>query len=235
MTALNHQITTPVIDLVAAQVERILAAEASGHDWQHIRRVWVTAARLAVEEKADVVIVVLAALLHDVDDRKLTGDDSTETLLPTARRILAEAGANAALIETVCSTIKMTGFHKGLDGGAERSLEAHILSDADQLDAIGAIGVARTFVYGASRGRPMFEPDVMPMTTFTAAQYDANKGSTVAHFFEKLLKLRTMMATETGRREANVRHARMVDFLDAFFIESDAPDAWFEMLSAYRD
>ncbi|WP_327210535.1 HD domain-containing protein [Rhizobium leguminosarum] len=235
MTALNHHITTDVIGLVADQVERILATEGSGHDWQHIRRVWFTAAKLAVVEKADVVVVILAALLHDVDDRKLTGDDSTETLLPTARRILAEAGAKAALIETVCSTIKMTGFHKGLDGGTERSLEAHILSDADQLDAIGAIGVARTFVFGASRRRPMFEPDVMPMTTFTVAQYDANKGSTIAHFFEKLLKLRTMMATETGRREANVRHARMVDFLDAFFIESAAPAAWFEMLSAYRD
>jgi uncharacterized protein len=235
MTASHTQSTTPLVDLVAAEVERILSTEGSGHDWQHIRRVWLTAERLALEEKADVIVTVLAALLHDVDDRKLTGDDDTEKLLPSARRILAEAGATAALIETVCVTIRMTGFHKSIDGGAARSLEAHILSDADQLDAIGAIGIARTFVYGASRKRAMFEPDVLPMTTFTAAQYDANRGSTVAHFFEKLLKLRTMMATTTGRREAHIRHARMVDFLDAFFVEAAAPTAWFDLLEAYRD
>ncbi|MCS4088575.1 HD domain-containing protein [Rhizobium sp. BK176] len=223
-----------IVDEVALQVENLLADEGSGHDWQHIRRVWKTAALLGYHESADIYVVSLAALLHDVDDRKLTGDITTEDALPTARRIMAAAGVDAVDLETVCDTIKMIGFHKMLDGGRERTLEAHILSDADQLDAIGAIGIARTFVYGASKKRPMFDPEDTPMVDFTAAQYDANKGSTINHFFEKLLKLRERMHTESGRLEAEKRHATMVSFLGDFFDESSAPKKWTEMLAEYR-
>lgn len=223
-----------VIDAVALEVEKLLAGEGSGHDWQHIRRVWKTAERLGYFENADGFVVSLAALLHDVDDRKLTGDIATQATLPTARRIMAKAGVDAAVLETVCETIKMTGFHKTLDGGCSRTLEAHILSDADQLDAIGAVGIARTFVYGASRKRSMFDPLDFPMQEFTAAQYDANKGSTVNHFFEKLLKLRDRMHTESGRLEAEKRHATMVSFLDDFFDETAAPPEWTTLLDKHR-
>lgn len=223
-----------IIKAVARDVEKLLANEGSGHDWQHIRRVWRTAVQLADMEGADETVVALAALLHDVDDRKLTGDATTAERLPTGRRIMAAAGVDPVLAETVCDTIKMTGFHKSIDGNQERTLEAHILSDADQLDAIGAIGIARTFVYGASKKRPMFDPDHFPMERFTAAEYDANEGSTVNHFFEKLLRLRGLMFTESGRIEAQTRHSRMVSFLDDFFEESFAPPEWTDLLNKYR-
>ncbi|NTF18149.1 HD domain-containing protein [Agrobacterium rubi] len=221
------------IDRVAAAVEAHLADEGSGHDWPHIRRVRKVAEQLAHEEGADVQVAVLAALLHDVDDRKLTGDLQTEIDLPMARRMMADAGVGMNLAETVCDTIGMIGFHKSLKNARERSLEARIVSDADQLDAIGNVGIARTFVYGASKKRPMFEPDNMPMTEFTAEQYDTNRGSTVNHFFEKLLKLRGLMGTASGRKEAEIRHGRMVTFLRDFFIETDAPQEWMEMLEPF--
>ncbi len=219
---------------VERAVEAMLSDEGSGHDWHHIARVLKTAAKLALEEKADLKIVMLAALLHDVDDRKVSGDLSSEDALPTVHAILANAGAAQELVEVVCETIKMTGFHKSLKSDRSRSLEAHIVSDADQLDAIGAVGIARTFVYGASRRRPMFEPYDFPMTEFTAEQYVANHGSTINHFFEKLLKLRSMMFTEAGRREAQRRHERMVVYLDAFFEETSAPEEWGRLLDTYR-
>jgi uncharacterized protein len=223
-----------IVDAVALEVEKLLANEGSGHDWQHIHRVWKTASLLGYRENANSYVVSLAALLHDVDDRKLTGDLTTEEALPTARRIMATAGVEPDTVETVCETIKMTGFHKSLGGERSRTLEAHILSDADQLDAIGAVGIARTFVYGASRKRSMFDPSDFPMQEFTAAQYDANKGSTVNHFFEKLLKLRGRMHTESGRLEAEKRHATMVSFLDDFFDETAAPREWIALLDVHR-
>lgn len=234
MTSSNIEHPSPIVGLVAKEVAQILADEGSGHDWQHISRVRATAEKLAIAESADIDVVALSALLHDVDDRKVTGDNTTEKLLPNARRILSEAGADIGLSTVVCDTIRMTGFHKSLIEGPDRTLEAQILSDADQLDAIGAVGIARTFVYGASRNRPMFTPDAMPMIDFTAEEYDRNQGSTVAHFFEKLLKLRDMMATTAGRDEARIRHMRMVDFLDAFFSETRAPLEWTKMLDVHR-
>ncbi|MBY3155198.1 phosphohydrolase [Rhizobium laguerreae] len=223
-----------IIEAVAGEVEKLLAGEGSGHDWQHIHRVWKTAERLGYFENANGFVVSLAALLHDVDDRKLTGDNATEATHPSARRIMAIAGVDVDVIEIVCETISMTGFYKSLDGDRFVTLEAKVLSDADQLDAIGAVGIARTFVYGASKKRSMFDPDRLPMTDFTASQYDANKGPTVNHFFEKLLKLRDLMHTEAGRIEAGKRHATMVSFLDDFFREAAAPREWKELLDRYR-
>lgn len=219
---------------VVAAVKAFHEHEGSGHDWQHIRRVCATAGRLAREEGADLDIVMLIALLHDVDDRKLTGDINTEKTLPSARRIMTEAGIAAAVIETVLEGIGSIGFHKTLSGDVQRSLEARIVSDSDQLDAIGAIGIARTFVYGAFKSRQMFDPDEVPMETFTKEEYAANKGTTVAHFFEKLLKLHTMMHTAAGRREGQTRHHMMVEYLDAFFREVDAPEEWKLRLEKHR-
>ncbi len=221
-------------DQVVAAVKAFHEHEGSGHDWQHIRRVCATAGRLAREEKADIDVVMLIALLHDVDDRKLTGDVNTEKTLPAARRIMTEAGIEAEIIETVLKGIASIGFHKTLSGNVERSLAAKVVSDADQLDAIGAVGIARTFVYGAFKSRPMFDPDEIPMETFTKEQYAANTGSTVAHFFEKLLKLHTMMHTSAGLKEGRIRHRMMVNYLEAFFREVDAPAEWAQRLEKYR-
>nr|WP_250808404.1 HD domain-containing protein [Neorhizobium tomejilense] len=222
------------ISAVASLVEELHLHEGSGHDWQHIRRVWLTAENIGRKMGADILVVAAAALLHDADDRKLTGDIATEDALPTARCIMAKSGMETAVIERVCDTVRMIGFHKSLKGIQPDTLEAMVVSDADQLDAIGAVGIARTFVYGASRQRAMFDPDRLPMTEFTAAQYDKDEGHTVSHFFEKLLKLRERMFTEAGRIEADRRHRRMVDFLEGFFEETSAQEAWSELLSSYR-
>jgi uncharacterized protein len=226
--------TSSAIDTVANFVEAMLRNEGSGHDWLHIFRVTQTAVKLAHAENADVDVVTLAALLHDVDDRKVTGDVESESTLANAKHMMAEAGVDEDLAGRVLDTIRATGFHKSLGRDTNRTLEAHILSDADQLDAIGAIGIARTFVYGASKQRPMFCPDESPMENFDRESYVKNQGSTVAHFFEKLLKLKTMMHTGAGKREAEIRHARMVDFLDAFFEEVAAPAEWIMRLDPYR-
>lgn len=221
-------------DQVVAAVKAFHEHEGSGHDWQHIRRVCATAGRLACEEKADIDVVMLIALLHDVDDRKLTGDVNTEKTLPAARRIMTEAGIEPEIVETVLKGIASIGFHKTLSGNVERSLAAKVVSDADQLDAIGAVGIARTFVYGAFKSRPMFDPDEIPMETFTKEQYAANTGSTVAHFFEKLLKLHTMMHTPAGLKEGRIRHRMMVNYLDSFFREVDASAEWTQRLEKHR-
>jgi uncharacterized protein len=219
---------------VADAVEAMLCNEGSGHDWQHIRRVVHVADKLARAEGANLTVVVLSAYLHDVDDRKVTGDLMSETTLANAIRIMKDAGVGDDVAQTVLETIRATGFHKSFGKPINRTLEAHILSDADQLDAIGAVGIARTFVYGASKHRPMFTPDEAPMENFDKESYVKNEGSTVAHFFEKLLKLRTMMHTAAGRREAEIRHVRMVDYLDAFFEEVNAPREWHVRLEPYR-
>lgn len=219
---------------VSAAVESHLKHEGSGHDWQHIYRVWQTANKLAAEEGANAQVVSLAALLHDVDDYKLTDDPTSEEKLPTARKMMSEAGIDEATIETVCTTIKSTGFAKSLVGDMQRSLEAHILSDADQLDAVGAIAVARVFTYGGHKNRPIFDPESDPQTHTTRESYTKNKSCGISHFFEKLLKLRHMMHTPSAKAEAGIRHQHMVAFLNQFFEEAAAPSIWKERLNEYR-
>lgn len=219
---------------VAAAVESHLKYEGSGHDWQHIYRVWQTAKKLAEEEGANTQIVSLAALLHDVDDYKLTNDATSEDKLPTARKIMAEAGIDAQLTEEVCLTIKSIGYSKSLSGTQIRSLEADLLSDADMLDALGAVGLARTFTYCGHKGNGMFDPENLPREGLMQAEYRKNASPSVTHCFEKLLKLRTLMVTAAGKAEAEIRHQRMVGFLDDFFAEAAAPTVWKDLLKPYR-
>jgi uncharacterized protein len=219
---------------VAGLVQKHLENEGSGHDWEHIRRVWQTAARLAAEEKADAELVELAALLHDVDDAKLTGDLATEITLPTARRFMAGADVPATRAESVCAILKASGYHKSLDGDGAKTLEAHILSDADYLDAMGAIGIARAFAYGGNKGRPLFEPAAIPREHISRAEYVSTTTNSISHFFEKILRLRDKITTAAGKAEAARRHARMLRYLEDFFDETAAPPEWRQRLDAYR-
>lgn len=219
---------------VAQAVETHLKHEGSGHDWQHIYRVWQIAQKLALQEKADVTIVSLAALLHDVDDYKLTGDATSEDKLPTARQFLKQAKVEADVAESVCDVIKNIGFSKAMAGTQVRSREAHILSDADLLDAIGAVGIARTFTYCGNKGFGMFDPARLPQENLTQEQYRKNGAPSVTHFFEKLLKLRKLMHTPAGKAEAEIRHQRMVAFLDNFFDEAAVEPIWKDLLGFYR-
>ncbi|WIG61335.1 MAG: HD domain protein [Ktedonobacterales bacterium] len=201
-----------------AFVKEQLARDSSGHDWWHIARVRRLARIIAREEGADLLVCELAALLHDVADDKIAGDE--ETGLRTVRGWLESHGVESDVVERVMEIIATMSF-----GGGNRppmqTLEGRVVQDADRLDAIGAVGVARAFAYGGSRGRALYNPDVAPQEYANKEQYRANSGTTINHFYEKLLLLKERMNTEYARRLAEQRHAYMLAFLDEFAAEWD--------------
>jgi uncharacterized protein len=219
---------------VAELVKAKLSGEGSGHDWEHIERVWKTIQKLAQEENADIELAELAALLHDVDDAKLTGDLTTEKTLPTAYQFMREVGLPEPRQEQVANVIRGSGYHKSLDGQGGATLEQNLLSDADYLDAIGAIGIARCFAYGGYKSRPIFIPGEAPRETISRADYVSTNTNSVNHFFEKLLRLKDKMVTRSGKTEAAKRHSRMVRYIEDFFEEVGAPAEWAELLKPYR-
>jgi uncharacterized protein len=209
-------------ELILRTAEHVRAAfqhDSSGHDWWHLHRVWQTALRLAREERADRFVVELAALLHDLDDWKLqpNGDGS-----PTrAEAWLRELGVEPTVRDRVCAIITHLSF-KG--AGVENridTLEGRIVQDADRLDAIGAVGIARAFAYGGSRGRALHDPTQEPQRHETFEQYRQNQGTTLNHFHEKLLLLKDRMNTAAGKRLAEGRHAYLEGFLERFLAEWD--------------
>jgi uncharacterized protein len=201
-------------------VRKRLLGECSGHDWWHTSQVFKNAVALAQAEKADLFIVSLAALLHDVADYKLHGGDC-EVGPATARRWLEKQGVVATDIEHVCGIIRDMSFKGARVKSAMPSLEGKIVQDADRLEAIGATGIARAFAYGGRMGRIIYDPDIKPVQHKTFRAYKRNASPTINHFYEKLLLLKDLMNTKSARRIARVKHARMVIFLKAFFEECD--------------
>lgn len=185
--------------------QQIFAADASGHDFDHTIRVFHMATRLAEEEGADIFAVQLAALLHDVDDKKLSPQTCEGKLRAVA--FMEENGADAVLIQTVVDIISRISFSAHL--APPDTIEGKCVQDADRLDAMGAIGIGRAFAFGGSRGRRMHDPEGQDVQ------------STVAHFYEKLLLLKDSMHTATGRRLAAQRHQFMQAFLTQFYAEWD--------------
>lgn len=209
-----------VIERTADYVKAILSGEGSGHDWWHTCRVWKTARRIGQTEHADLQVVELAALLHDIADWKTHGGDSTVGP-EVARQWLVPLGVDGKVVEHVCRIIADISF-KG--AGVEQpvlSLEGQVVQDADRLDAIGAIGIARAFAYGGAKGRLIHNPEVQPQQHQTAKAYLNSGGTTVNHFYEKLLLLKDRMNTATGRAIAEERHQFMEEFLRRFFEEWD--------------
>jgi uncharacterized protein len=208
-----------LVDEAAAAVRRAMEGEGSGHDWWHVWRVWRMAGRLArAEAKADRRVVELGALLHDLGDWKFHGGDE-EAAPREAGRLLRRLGAPADVIvrvQAVCREVSYKGA-----GVADRptSLETKIVQDADRLDAIGAIGIARTFAYGGAKGRSMYEPGEKPVLHRTFAAYKKSRGHTINHFHEKLLLLKARLHTRAARRIAKERHAYLVAFLARFHRE----------------
>lgn len=194
-------------------VRQELSADSSGHDWWHIQRVVNLARVIAREEGADSYVCELAALLHDIADYKIAGDE--ESGLRRVREWLEAQGVDAAVADHVMEIIGTMSF-----GGGNRppmaTLEGRVVQDADRLDAIGAIGVARAFAFGGSRGRALHDPDEAPQQYASKEAYHASGSSTINHFHEKLLSLRDRMNTAYARRLAEQRHRYMEAFLDEF-------------------
>lgn len=221
-----------IIEDVKNRVELLLGEEQNGHGIDHMFRVLDLAVKFAVEENADLETVALSALLHDVDDYKLVGQEAAGRL-ENAHKILAEVGIDDDKKFEVISIVGNMGYSKLLEGIRPISLEGKIVSDADMCDAIGVQGIIRVRDYSASKGRPFFDKDTWPLLEQSPEEYKKRtSGSSVNHMFEKLLKLKDLMLTEAGKTEATVRHNSMVEFLRDFFREQDMAE-WSEYLENY--
>jgi uncharacterized protein len=207
-----------VIDQTANHVKTVLSGDNTGHDWWHVYRVWIIAHRIGQDEKANRLIVELAALLHDIADWKLhDGDVSVGPQM--AKDWLDSVGLDPSMTEHVCQIIAGLSFKSAGVVQPIHSLEGKVVQDADRLDAIGAIGIARAFAYGGAKGQAIYDPAVQPAEHRTAEAYLKSGGTTINHFSEKLLLLKDRMNTATGRVIAEGRHQFMEDYLRRFFEE----------------
>lgn len=207
-----------IVSQTAEYIKEKLSGEGSGHDWWHVFRVWKNAVHIGKEENADLFVVELAALLHDIADWKFQdGDDAVGPQM--AREWLEKLAVAENIIVHVCEIIKDASF-KGAGVVAKmKTIEGMVVQDADRLDAIGAIGIARAFAYGGSKGREMHNPEIKPEKHESFAEYKKNKSSTINHFYEKLLLLKELMNTATAKTMAEKRHKVMEEFLNEFFQE----------------
>ena len=210
--------TTNLIETTIQFVKATLAQAEGGHDWFHIERVYKNAVLIAASENCDLVIVQLGALLHDIADSKF--HDGDESIGPrTARTFLESEKVEPAIIDHVIAIIENISFKGGKVERQFSSIELDIVQDADRLDAIGAIGIARTFNYGGFKNRALYNPEIEPNLTMTKDEYKNNEAPTINHFYEKLLLLKDKMNTTTGKQIAQDRHRYMEDFLEQFYAE----------------
>lgn len=201
-------------------VKEVLANAEGGHDWFHIQRVYNNTLLIAKEEKVDVLVVSLGALLHDIADAKFHAGD--ETVGPRkARNFLDALGVDKMTIDHVVNIIENISFKSSLKDPIRQqkkfsSKELDVVQDADRLDAIGAIGIARAFNYGGFKNRQLYNPEIAPNPKMTKEVYKKAKGPTINHFYEKLLLLKNKMNTKAGAKLAENRHQFMLDYLAQF-------------------
>lgn len=206
-----------VLHRANAHVRTLLAGDSTGHDWWHIERVRRTALTIARQEGGDLYIVELAAILHDVADWKFSGDSAAGPR--EVRAWLEEQEVEPASIDHVCQIVEQLSYKGAGVATPMSSLEGEAVQDADRLEALGAIGIARAFAYGGSKGRPIYDPAIPPEMHASFAAYKKNSGPTINHFYEKLLLLKDRMNTATGRRLAAARHEFMQQYLEQFYAE----------------
>jgi len=207
-----------VIEKTIQFVKQQLQNAEGGHDWFHIERVWKNAKLIAQQEDCDTGIVELGALLHDIADSKF--HDGDETVGPRiARDFLESLELPEEIIVHIENIIKYISFKGGNQEQAFKSNELDIVQDADRLDALGAIGIARTFNYGGFKNRAIYNPDIQPDLNMTVEQYKKSTAPTINHFYEKLLLLKDRMNTKTGKQLAQKRHDYMEGFLKQFYAE----------------
>ena len=203
-------------DETEAYVRSLLELEGSGHDWWHIYRVKEIAEQLAREEGADPFICIMAALLHDLADEKVAGDEQKGKKL--VERWLQKLQLERKTAERIMEIIRTLSY-KGGGGAPMRTIEGKVVQDADRLDAIGAIGIARAFVFSGSRGQIIHHPDKLPNIHMSAEEYMKRDTTAINHFYEKLLKLKDLMNTEKGKELAAGRHRVMLEYLEVFHRE----------------
>ncbi|OOG62998.1 HD domain-containing protein [Flavobacterium sp. A45] len=201
-------------------VKEQLANAEGGHDWFHIQRVYKNALLIARGENCDETVVKLGALLHDIADSKFHAGD--ETVGPkVAREFLESEGVSETIISHVIQIIDNISFKGGKTEKTFSSIELDIVQDADRLDAIGAIGIARAFNYGGFKNRSMYDPQIAPNLQMSKEEYKKSQAPTINHFYEKLLLLKDKMNTQTGKEIAEQRHQYMQGFLAQFYAEWD--------------
>lgn len=213
-----------LIPATITYVKESLAGAEGGHDWNHIERVWRMAKRIQKEEgEGDALTIELAALLHDISDPKFNGGDE-EAGFRNAYRFLSDLGLDSNRVEHITKIIRYVSFKGGQDQDKINSIEFRIVQDADRLDAMGAIGIARAFNYGGFKNLPIYDPAIPLREYPDSKSYYGSKAPTINHFYEKLLKLKDLMNTSTGKMLAQERHRFMELFLQHFYEEYD-PDS----------
>lgn len=206
-----------VIAATETHVKRVFQDDTAGHDWQHIQRVRHIAGQIQRKEGGDVFVVDMVALLHDLDDWKLKPEGSASRV----EAWLNQTGMNKPMQERFVRIIQGISFKGNRVGDAPLELEGNIVRDADRLDAMGAVGIARAFAFGGSRGRFMYNPDAAPQKHHSFNHYKQSQSDTINHFYEKLLLLNQRLATPTGKRMGKERHAFMQLFLQQFAAETE--------------
>ena len=216
--SLNSMSNEKIIQQTIAYVKAELANPEGGHDWWHIYRVWKTSKEILAKEECDALTVELAALLHDIADSKFNGGD--ESIGPRkAAQFLQSLNVSPYITADVAEIIKNMSFKSSHFEQAWTSKELMVVQDADRLDAIGAIGIARAFNYGGYKNRGLYDPAIKPDLNMTKEQYKNSTAPTINHFYEKLLLLKDKMNTETGKALAQKRHDFMVEYLEQFYRE----------------
>lgn len=212
----NRQIISNTI----AFVKETLKDAEGGHDWFHIERVYNNSLLIAKTENVNNLVIALGALLHDIADSKFYNGD--ETIGPKiAREFLFKQNVDSIIIEHVINIIENISFKGGNEAQKFKSAELDVIQDADRLDAIGAIGIARCFNYGGFKNRKLFDPSILPNMNMTKEEYKKSMAPTINHFYEKLLLLKDRMNTNTGREIASKRHKFMEQYLEQFYAEWD--------------
>ena len=208
-----------IIEATKVFVKEILKDAEAGHDWFHTLRVYNNARLIAKSESVDLYIVALGALLHDIADSKFhNGDDTVGPRV--ARKFLHQHNVDSFVINSVIDIINNISFNKSLEtNNKPNSIELDVVQDADRLDAIGAIGIARCFNYGGFKNRKLFDPSIKPNLKMSKKEYKNSKAPTINHFYEKLLLLSDKMNTKTGKKIAKERHQFMTEYLDQFHAE----------------
>ena len=228
-----------IIENVLSEVRHLLNGDKSGHGADHVERVYALAVKLSENENVNKEVVALAALLHDVDDYKLFGEENAKNLT-NAKKIMQQNEVDVQTSAQVCDIIANMGYSKCLQGIRPKTKEGMLVSDADMLEAMGAMGTVRCLAYALDKCHSgtdqIFDKTIWPQVNLSAAEYkkpNRKSDNFINHFFEKMLKLKDLMLTNAGKKEAQIRHQFMLDFLYEFFRENDCPE-WIAYLQNYE-